>query len=258
MSTRLGGISKAHTLASLRQFSGLNDMARDFLSQAVVMGHVKRHEYLVQRNGAADSFFVVVQGRVEVSLSADSGFHKVIEIAGSGDQIGEAMMFCGGNHLIDARAITAVTYIELSKADCLRAMSLDHQFAQRLIEAMSARFVTLLADIKATNCLSARERIYQFLLNEPRQDNWVRLSITKGITRTKLCSACNKPVSMPAKGPAKSDLRSDTTRAPVKAYSLRWRLALMRISAGAIVCWRTRSSACSIKGKPCQRTQPLS
>jgi CRP/FNR family transcriptional regulator len=180
MSTRLGGISKAHTLASLRQFSGLNDMARDFLSQAVVMGHVKRHEYLVQRNGAADSFFVVVQGRVEVSLSADSGFHKVIEIAGSGDQIGEAMMFCGGNHLIDARAITAVTYIELSKADCLRAMSLDHQFAQRLIEAMSARFVTLLADIKATNCLSARERIYQFLLNEPRQDNWVRLSITKG------------------------------------------------------------------------------
>lgn len=180
MSTRLSGISKAHTLASLHQFSGLNDMARDFLSQAVLIGHLKRHEYLVQRNGAAGSFFVVVQGRVEVSLSADSGFHKVIEIAGAGDQIGEAMMFCGGNHLIDARAITAVTYIELSKTDCLRAMALDHHFAQRLIEAMSARFVTLLADIKATNCLSARERIYQFLLNEPRQDNWVRLSITKG------------------------------------------------------------------------------
>lgn len=89
-------------------------------------------------------------------------------------------MFCGGNHLIDARAITALTYVQITKDDCLRAMALDDQFARRLIEGMAARFVTLLADIKATNCLTARERIYQFLLNEPREDNWVRLTISKG------------------------------------------------------------------------------
>lgn len=180
MSTRLSGISKAHTLASLHQFAGLNQPATEHLTQAAYIGHVKRHEYLVRRDGTADSLFVVLQGRVEVSLSADSGFHKAIEIAGPGDQIGEAMMFCGGNHLIDAKAITAVTYVQLKKADCLRTMTLDDQFARRLIEAMSARFVSLLADIKATNCLTARERIYQFLLGEPREDNVVRLSITKG------------------------------------------------------------------------------
>jgi len=180
MSVRLSGISKAQTLAGLHQFSGLNDAARDYLATVAVLGNIKRHEHLVQRNGAADSFYVVVQGRLEVSLSADGGFNKVIEIAGAGDQVGEAMMFCGGNHLIDARAITALTYIQLKKADCLHAMSLDHHFAQRLLEAMSARFVTLLADIKATNCLTARERLYQFLLNEPREANFVRLSISKG------------------------------------------------------------------------------
>lgn len=172
--------NKPETLARLRLFSGLNDLATRFLSNAAQMASVKRHDYVIRRDGAADSFIVLVQGRVEVSMSADGGFSKVIEIAGPGDQIGEAMMFCGGNHLIDARAITSVTYLWISKADCLQAIVLDPTFAVKLLEAMSGRFVTLLADIKATNCLTARERIYQFLLTEPREGNWVRLSVTKG------------------------------------------------------------------------------
>jgi CRP-like cAMP-binding protein len=73
-----------------------------------------------------------------------------------------------------------VTYLSVSKADCLRAIALDAAFAVKLLEAMSARFVTLLADIKAANCLTARERLYQFLLSEPREGNWVRLTLTKG------------------------------------------------------------------------------
>lgn len=179
MTTRLNN-DKSQLLARLRLFAGLNDLASHFLGNAVNLASVKRNDYLVRRNGPADCFFVVIQGRVEVSLSADSGFNKVIEIAGPGDQIGEAMMFCGGNHLIDARAITSVNYIWLKKEDCMQAIALDPAFAVKLLETMSGRFVTLLADIKATNCLSARERIYQFLLSEPREGNWVRLSVTKG------------------------------------------------------------------------------
>jgi CRP/FNR family transcriptional regulator len=171
---------KADALSRLRLFSGLNQVASDFLVGAMQMSSIRRHEYLIRRNGVADCFFVVLQGRVEVSLSSDSGFNKVVEIAGPGDQIGEAMMFCGGNHLIDARSITTVTYLSVSKADCLRAIALDAAFAVKLLEAMSARFVTLLADIKAANCLTARERLYQFLLSEPREGNWVRLTLTKG------------------------------------------------------------------------------
>lgn len=180
MTTRPNNHNKAEILARLRLFSGLNNLASHFLANAASIANVRRHEHLIRRNGPADCFFVVIQGRVEVSLSGDSGFNKVVEIAGPGDQIGEAMMFCGGNHLIDAKAITSVTYLWLNKADCLQAMVLDSNFAVKLLEALSGRFVTLLADIKATNCLAARERIYQFLLSEPREGNWVRLSVTKG------------------------------------------------------------------------------
>ena len=180
MSTQMIAADPTETLEQLALFSDLNDRAKRFFAQTAEMTTIKRHEYLIRRDGPADCFFVVVQGRVEVSLSADGGFSKVIEIAGPGDQIGEAMMFCGGNHLIDARAITAVTYIRINKANALQAMQLDNSFAVHMIQAMSARFVTLLADIRSTNCLSARERIYQFLLKEPRQNNWVRLTVTKG------------------------------------------------------------------------------
>ena len=180
MSTQLIDADTTETLERLTLFRDLNDRAKRFFAQTAEMNTIKRHEYLIRRDGPADCFFVVVQGRVEVSLSAEGGFSKVIEIAGSGDQIGEAMMFCGGNHLIDATAITAVTYICIKKTDALQAMQLDNSFAVHMIQAMSARFVTLLADIRSTNCLSARERIYQFLLKEPRQNNWVRLTVAKG------------------------------------------------------------------------------
>ena len=173
-------------LGSLQLFAGLNDLVTKFLSNAVHVVSAKRHEHIVKRDSVADCFFVVVQGRVEVSLSADIGFNKVIEFAGPGDQFGEAMMFYGGVHLIDARAITPVTYLWLSKSDCLQAMALDTRFSVQLIESLSGRFVTLLADIKATNCLTARERIYQFLLSEPREGSWVKLSVTKGMIASKL------------------------------------------------------------------------
>jgi len=180
MSTQLIDAETTETLERLTLFGDLNDQAKRFFAQTAEMTTIKRHEYLIRRDGPADCFFVVVQGRVEVSLSADSGFSKVIEIIGPGDQIGEAMMFCGGNHLIDARAITAVTYIRINKPDALQVIQIDNSFAVHMIHAMSARFVTLLADIRSTNCLSARERIYQFLLKEPRQNNWVRLTVPKG------------------------------------------------------------------------------
>ena len=172
--------NQTDALGRYQLFSGLNDLAARFLANAAHMASARRHEFLIRRDAEADSFFVVLQGRVEVSLSADGGFHKVVEIAGPGDQVGEAMMFCGGAHLINARAITSVDYLWISKADCLQAIALDPAFAVNLLQAMSGRFVALLADIKATNCLTARERIYQFLLAEPREGNWVSLSLTKG------------------------------------------------------------------------------
>ena len=180
MATPMIATDTTETMGRLALFSDLNDQAKRFFAQAADMIAIKRHEYLIRRDGTADCFYVVVQGRVEVSLSADGGFNKVVEIAGPGEQIGEAMMFCGGNHLIDARAISAVTCLRINKSDALHAMQLDSRFAVQLIQAMSARFVTLLADIRSTNCLSARERIYQFLLKEPRQNNWVRLTVAKG------------------------------------------------------------------------------
>ncbi len=173
-------------LRSLELFSGVNDRTLRFLCNACEFRYAKRREQVVQRGEIADGLFVIAQGRVEVSLSAAANIQKVVEIAGPGDQIGDAMMFQGGEHLIDARAITPVTYIWIGKADCLQAIALDPGLAVKMLTALSRRFVTLLSDIEATNCLTARERLYQLLLTEPRQGNVVRLTVTKGIIASKL------------------------------------------------------------------------
>lgn len=62
-----------------------------------------------------------------------------------------------------------------------------------MLEVMSGRFVTLLADIRVINCLSARERIYRFLLSEPREGDWISLSVTKGTIASMLGVAKETP-----------------------------------------------------------------
>lgn len=173
-------------LRSIDLFCSLNARALRFLATAAQLKHFKRRESVIERGQSADGFFVVVQGRIEVSLSAAANMQKVVEIAGPGDQIGEAMMFFGGEHLIDARAITEATCVWISKADCFEAISLDPGLTVKLITALSSRFVTLLSDIEATNCLTARERLYQLLLTEPRQGNVIKLTVSKGTIASKL------------------------------------------------------------------------
>jgi CRP/FNR family transcriptional regulator len=167
-------------------FAGLNDKARNFLREQAQVRHTKRNESILYRGQWADGLHVVIEGRVKLSLAAMSSSDKVIEICRPGDQFGESMMFLDGPHLIDAHALCLVTYAWISKSAILHAMSLDPRLSVRLLEALSRRFVALLADIESTNCLTARERLYRFLLSEPRSGNRVTLQISKGTVASKL------------------------------------------------------------------------
>jgi len=171
---------------TIQLFAGLNDKARNFLREQAQIRHAKRNESILYRGQWADGFNVVIEGRVKLSLAAMSSSDKVIEICRPGDQFGESMMFQDGPHLIDAHALGPVTYAWISKSALLHAMSLDPRLSVRLLEALSRRFVTLLEDIESTNCLTARERLYRFLLSEPRSGNRVTLQVSKGTVASKL------------------------------------------------------------------------
>lgn len=173
-------------LDSVPLFAGLNDRAVKFLREHHRVGYAKRNQAIVNRGDFADGFHVVIAGRVKLSLAAMADSDKVIEICRPGDQFGESMMFRDSTHLIDAHALCTVTYVWFSKPTILQAMSLDPRLAIRMMAAMSRRFVTLLEDIESTNCLTARERLYRFLLNEPRDGNTVTLEISKGTVASKL------------------------------------------------------------------------
>lgn len=167
-------------------FAGLNDKVVRFLRENLRVGLAKRNQPIVQRGDFADGFFVVVEGRVKLSLAAMADSDKVIEICRPGDQFGESMMFRDSTHVVDAHALGPVKFAWFSKPTLLHAMSLDSRLAVRMMEAMSRRFVTLLEDIESTNCLTARERLYRFLLNEPRNGSMVTLEISKGTVASKL------------------------------------------------------------------------
>jgi len=171
---------------SIPLFAGLNDKAMNFLREQARVKQAKRNGSILYRGQWADGFHVVIQGHVKLSLAAMSSTDKVIEICRPGDQFGESMMFRDGPHLIDAQALGPVTYAWISKPAILHAMSLDPRLSIRLLEALSRRFVALLEDIESTNCLTARERLYRFLLSEPRMGNQVTLQVSKGTVAAKL------------------------------------------------------------------------
>ena len=76
--------------------------------------------------------------------------------------------------------------IWLDKHDIEKILSLEAEFALRLLKNVSLRFETLLHDIETVSTHSASERVADYLLKQPRQGTQTQLKFSKCLIASRL------------------------------------------------------------------------
>lgn len=176
----------AEVLEHLSLFQGLDETFRQDLARSAKQLRVKKGECIFERGQQALGLYVVVTGRVKLSIPAIAKKEKVIEFIGPGQAVGEAVMFMDQPYLINAHALEDCLLLWIDKKKIVLAIETFPHFALNVISNLSSRFITLLHDIEVVNLQSAHQRVAGYLLSLPIEQGSVKLSASKGNISSKL------------------------------------------------------------------------
>ncbi len=151
-------------LRNLPLFRELDVRELEAIGAATTEQRVAAGTALFRRDDPCDGFYVIVVGRVKLALLAPAGAEKVVEILGSGQSFGEAVMFLGKPHMLYAEALADSLLLFIRSSAILDAIERNPELARRMLDEMSQRLYRLVADIEAYTLKSATERVTGYLL----------------------------------------------------------------------------------------------
>ena len=168
-------------------FSSLNRNWCEILASSAQVYCLLKNQFLYRRGDAATGVYLVAVGQIKASIPIARSRHgKVIEMFGAGDSFGETLMLLNHRHIVDAQALDDSVIIWLDKHDIEKILSLEAEFALKLLKNVSLRFETLLHDIETVSTHSASERVADYLLKQPRQGTQTQLKFSKCLIASRL------------------------------------------------------------------------
>jgi CRP-like cAMP-binding protein len=127
---------------------------------------LNKNEILFHRGEPSHGFFCVVAGQMELVVSSADGAEKVVELIGTGETFGEAVMFAERPYPVTAKALLRTELLRIDKDVVLGLLDRDPSFARRLLTSMALRQHQLVRDVEAYSLRSGTQRVVGFLLGE--------------------------------------------------------------------------------------------
>jgi len=149
---------------NLPLFRDLDVCELEAIGAATIEQRVTAGTVLFHRDDPCDGFHVIVVGRVKLALLAPGGAEKVVEILGPGQSFGEAAMFLGKRHTLYAEALADSLLLFIRSGAMLGAIKRNPELARRVLDEMSRRMYSLVADIEAYTMKNATQRVIGYLL----------------------------------------------------------------------------------------------
>ena len=120
-----------------------------------------------------DCFFYLVSGSVRSFISSSSGEERVLTVHRAGDLMGEASFFDGCPRVTSAMALEECLILTVDQRQLDAAFQRHPELALPMLRYL-ARTVRMLSDHVEASSLPARQRIVQWLLNQPTKNGAVQ------------------------------------------------------------------------------------
>lgn len=143
-------------------FPNLPDSSIDALVKAGRQREFDAGHMLFREGRPATAVFVVLEGHVEVSRSANGRMY-VLHHERAGGTLGEVPVFSGTPYLANATARLACTCLTVSAASIRRLVAIDPHLASWVIDRLGARIVELVKRLESASALSTTQRIARYL-----------------------------------------------------------------------------------------------
>lgn len=103
--------------ALFSEFGALSEEIAQKIVDTATRRTFKSSETLIQQGDIGSSMFIILYGRVRMSIRHDDGCERVVNILQQGDHFGELSLLIGGRRAATAIAIMDTAVLEISKRD---------------------------------------------------------------------------------------------------------------------------------------------
>src|SRR3954465_8375186 len=111
-------------LADVPLFAALDEDATAALTEAMTTRDADRGHVVFSEGDAGDRLFVVLDGKVKISRTANDGRENLLAVPGPGEMFGELSLFAPGSRTATATTVTQCRLASLDHDD-LRPLVLD-------------------------------------------------------------------------------------------------------------------------------------
>ncbi|MFH0808983.1 MAG: SpoIIE family protein phosphatase, partial [Pseudomonadota bacterium] len=131
---------KTPSLRDLPLFASLPQAELDHLAQVLQPQHTAPGEILYQESDCKPSFFILLDGEVEILKGLGSADERLLGVRGAGSFLGEMRLFSrDGCHTASVRARTPLDLLELTEADFGGLVARHPAFTFELLRTLSTR-----------------------------------------------------------------------------------------------------------------------
>ena len=128
-----------------------------------------RHEYrsdevVFSQGDAADSIFYILRGKIKIVVTSKQGREAVVAVVGEGDFFGEGCLIAQPLRLATAVSMTDATVMRVGKAEMLRLLHAEPDFAEVFTVHLLTRNSRVEADLADHLFNSSEKRLARALL----------------------------------------------------------------------------------------------
>ena len=155
--------------AALREqylFSGLDENDYNSIVGASQRIALDKSEVLFHQGDAADHFYYVYSGQIELSLTAPTGQKKILEVLGDGRTFAEAVTFMRGRRYpVSAEALCDTVLCQIPSQQYVDLIYSNPDACMRLLSDISRHLHARVREIENLTVQNARGRLVSYLLD---------------------------------------------------------------------------------------------
>ncbi|HEY9595061.1 MAG TPA: HD domain-containing phosphohydrolase [Spirochaetia bacterium] len=133
------------------------------IADIVVLRSYRTGDTIIEELAEADRFFIIDQGKIEITKRLESGEQLVLAVRGDGDFFGEMALLDARPRSASARAVEPTTVLEISRADFEDFLYKAPRLAFRIMRELSGRLrdtdALLISHLQQSNRLLFRSNL---------------------------------------------------------------------------------------------------
>jgi CRP/FNR family cyclic AMP-dependent transcriptional regulator len=189
MNSAVAKTSMASKIRSLPMFADLDSESVDALAGMVVYRQMPKGAFIVTQNEIGGCMFLLLSGRVKVSLASPDGKELALSYLEAPAHFGEMSLVDSGPRSADVIAVSDVEVLTLDAKDLTAAIQVQPRLALSLIATLSRRLRHTISRLEEMAFHDATHRVMRVLLNVATASYEVRgVPVIAGLTHYEIAT----------------------------------------------------------------------